>query len=146
MKVKTIHACPNEYILYRNEYSDLDKCPKCEVSRYKTTDGQINNSKRPAMKVLWYFPVVPRFQRLLEIPEMLKLLWWHADCRKKNGMLRHTADSPKWRKIDKTFPDFGAEPRNLRLGLCTDVMNLYGNMNSRYSTWPVLLCIYNLPP
>jgi hypothetical protein len=71
MKVKTIHACPNEYILYRNEYSDLDKCPKCEVSRYKTTDGQINNSKRPAMKVLWYFPVVPRFQRLLEIPEML---------------------------------------------------------------------------
>ena len=25
-------------------------------------------------------------------------------------------------------------------------MNPYGNMSSRHSTWPVLLCIYNLPP
>jgi Transposase family tnp2 len=27
-----------------------------------------------------------------------------------------------------------------------DRMNHYGNMSSRHSTWPVLLCIYNLPP
>jgi Transposase family tnp2 len=34
----------------------------------------------------------------------------------------------------------------LRLGLCMDGMNPYGNMSSRHSTWHVLLCVYNLPP
>lgn len=134
MEVKRIHACPNDCILYRNEYNDLDKCPKCEVSRYKSADDQINNRKRPAAKVLWYLPVVPRFRRLFVNPRDAKLLRWHVDCRKEDGMLRHPADSPEWRKIDKRFPDFGAEPRNLRLGLCTDGMNPYGNMSSRYST------------
>ena len=42
--------------------------------------------------------------------------------------------------------EFGAEPRNIRLGLSTDGMNPFGNMSSRHSTWPVNLCMYNLPP
>jgi hypothetical protein len=33
MEVEIIHACPNDCILYRNEYRDLDKCSKCNVSR-----------------------------------------------------------------------------------------------------------------
>ena len=41
---------------------------------------------------------------------------------------------------------FGDEVRNLRLGLCTDGMNPFGNLSSQHSTWPVLLVIYNLPP
>lgn len=30
-----IHACPNDCILYRKEYAELDKCPKCDLERYK---------------------------------------------------------------------------------------------------------------
>jgi hypothetical protein len=45
MKVEIIHACPNNCILYRNEYSDLDKCPKCNASRYKPTDNEIEVRK-----------------------------------------------------------------------------------------------------
>lgn len=44
------------------------------------------------------------------------------------------------------FEEFGVEPRNIRLGLSTDGMNPFGNMSSRHSTWPVNLCMYNLPP
>ena len=44
------------------------------------------------------------------------------------------------------FVDFGVEPRNIRFGLSTDGMNPFGNMSSRHSTWPVTLCMYNLPP
>ncbi|XP_074264225.1 uncharacterized protein LOC141586784 [Silene latifolia] len=29
-----IHACPNDCILYRKEYKDLNECPKCGASRY----------------------------------------------------------------------------------------------------------------
>jgi len=35
MKYKRIHACPNDCILYRKEFDDLKKCPKCGSSRYK---------------------------------------------------------------------------------------------------------------
>jgi Transposase-associated domain len=33
MEVERIHAFSNDCILYQNEYSDLDKCPKCNASR-----------------------------------------------------------------------------------------------------------------
>jgi hypothetical protein len=45
MKVERIHACPNDCILYRNEYNDLDKCPKCNASRYKPRDNEIEVQK-----------------------------------------------------------------------------------------------------
>jgi len=37
MGVEKIHACRNHCILYRgDEYKDLDRCPKCGASQYKT--------------------------------------------------------------------------------------------------------------
>jgi len=42
------------------------------------------------------------------------------------------------------FPNFGNDPRNIRLGLATDGMNPYDNLSSKHSSWPVLLVIYNL--
>jgi Transposase family tnp2 len=69
-----------------------------------------------------------------------------SSAEKDDGMFRHPVDSPRWRNIDKIHSKFASDPRNLRLSLCTDGMNPYGNMCSRHSTWPVLLCIYNLPP
>ena len=29
MEYRKIHTCPNDYILYRNEFAKLCKCPKC---------------------------------------------------------------------------------------------------------------------
>lgn len=34
LEVQRIHACPNDCILYRNEYEDHHECPKCGASRY----------------------------------------------------------------------------------------------------------------
>jgi Transposase family tnp2 len=80
--------------------------------------------------VLWYLPVIPRFQHLFANSKDAHLLKWHVDGRKDDGMLRHPGDSPEWRNINRIFKDFGDEPRNLRLGLCTDEMNPYGLMSS----------------
>jgi len=44
------------------------------------------------------------------------------------------------------FPSFARDARNLRLGLATDGFNPFGNMNTTYSMWPVLVKVYNLPP
>jgi Transposase family tnp2 len=134
MEVERIHTCPNYYILYRNEYNDLDKCPKYNASRYKPRDNEIEVQKRPAAKVLWYLPVILRFQRLFANSKDVHLLRWHVDDRKDDGMLCHPGDSPEWRNINRIFKDFADEPRNLRLGLCTDGMNSYGLMSSGNTT------------
>ena len=35
LEVQNIHACPNDYILYRGKYENLDACPVCSALRYK---------------------------------------------------------------------------------------------------------------
>jgi hypothetical protein len=49
-------------------------------------------------------------------------------------------------KMDRTFPTFADDARNIRFGLSTDGMNPFSEQNSGHSTLPVTLCIYNLPP
>ncbi|XP_022883541.1 uncharacterized protein LOC111400360 [Olea europaea var. sylvestris] len=60
--------------------------------------------------------------------------------------MRHPVDSLAWERIDQKWPCFASEPRNLRLGLSSDGFNPFGDLSSRYSCWPVILVIYNLPP
>jgi hypothetical protein len=36
MRVQRIHACRNHCILYRGDYAELEKCPNCDASRYKS--------------------------------------------------------------------------------------------------------------
>ena len=139
LKYEKIHACPNDCILYRNEYASLDKCPKCKVSRY----GE--NGKSPA-KVLWYFPIIPRLKRMYSNKDTAKRLTWHEDERIKDNKLRHPADSPQWKKIDYMYPEFSEDPRNLRFALASDGINPHGVQRTTYSTWPLILMNYNLPP
>ncbi|XP_054785874.1 uncharacterized protein LOC129292326 [Prosopis cineraria] len=138
MEFKKIHACPNDCILYRREHKEEQKCPVCETPRYK-------ENKAPA-KVLWYLPIIPRFERLFANEKDAKNLRWHADDRISDGKLRHLADSEQWKKIDTLFPEFSSDPRNLKLGLSTDGMNPYSSLSSIHSSWPILLVIYNLSP
>ncbi|KAJ9560349.1 hypothetical protein OSB04_005509 [Centaurea solstitialis] len=150
LEIERIHACPNDCILYRNEYANLHECNRCGTSRYKGGKCVEENSNEvkngPAAKLLWYLPIVPRLKRLFANAKDAKLLRWHAEERKIDGKIRHVADSPQWRNIDSDFEEFSDEIRNIRFGLCSDGINPFGKMSSRHSTWPVLLCIYNLPP
>ncbi|XP_074267043.1 uncharacterized protein LOC141590345 [Silene latifolia] len=143
-----IHACPKDCILYRKEYKNLHECPKCGTSGYRLKDKDVDcaQKKGSPAKVVWYLPIIPRFKRLFANLIEARNLWWHADMRKKDSKLRHPADAPQWRTIDRMFPEFGDEAKNLRLGLCTDGMNSFSSLSSEHNTWPILLCVYNLPP
>ena len=138
MSYEKIHACPNDCILFRNEYAPLDKCLKCGALRYKKNSAP--------MKVVWYFPIIPRFRRMHHNAQDAKNLRWHAEERICDGKLRHPADSPQWAKVDHDYPNFGKEPRNLRLALSTDGINPHGMQSNSHSMWPVVMIIYNLPP
>lgn len=74
MDYKNIHACLNDCVLYQNdEYSYIDKCPKCEVSHYKNKSSY-STKKGVSIKILWYLPIILRFRHLFSNKNSAKLL------------------------------------------------------------------------
>ncbi|XP_004309783.1 PREDICTED: uncharacterized protein LOC101296166 [Fragaria vesca subsp. vesca] len=140
-----IDAYPNDCILYRKDYEEETKCPRCTKSRWKLDSNDKEREGVPA-KVLWYFPIIPRFKRMFQSPETSKGLTWHATTRKKDGFLRHPADSTSWKLVDEKWPTFGDKPRNLRLALSSDGFNPHSVQSNSYRCWLVILVTYNLPP
>ncbi|XP_024157771.1 uncharacterized protein LOC112165478 [Rosa chinensis] len=145
MDYTKIYACPNDCILYRKEYVDETKCPRCGLSRWKIGKNFKERDGVPA-KVLWYFPPIPRFKKMFQSSETCKSLTWHATDRKHDGLMRHLADVASWKLVDEKWSDFGSDPRNLRLALSSDGFNPHSSLSSKYSSWPVILVTYNLPP
>ncbi|WVZ89641.1 hypothetical protein U9M48_036020 [Paspalum notatum var. saurae] len=130
LEVQKIHACPNDCILYRRDYKDLESCPVCKASHYniKCDDAGDIEGKSPRNK------------------KHAKVIQWHKEECKQDDMLRHPADGSQWRKIERTYLEFTEDARNIRFGLSMDGMNLFSEMSSSHSTWPMTLCMYNLPP
>jgi hypothetical protein len=70
---------------------------------------------------------------------------WHVDSRTKDDVLRHPADGEAWKSFDNLYPKFAADSKNVRLGLCSDGFNPFGNLSTSHNTWLVMLVSYNLP-
>ncbi|XP_019051541.1 PREDICTED: uncharacterized protein LOC104587313 [Nelumbo nucifera] len=141
-------------MLFWQEHANDEICSMCGDSRWKPNGNHENNTngavgtrerKIPA-KVLRYFPLKPRLQRLFMSTKMASLMTWHENGRIKDGFMRHPVDSPTWKEFDAKYPKFAAEPRNVRLGLENDGINPFRTLGATYSTWPVVLILYNFPP
>ena len=63
-----------------------------------------------------------------------------------DGVMIHPCDSEAQKHFDHVHPKFSKEHRNVRLGLCTDGFDPFGQVEKAYSCWPVVLTPYNLPP
>ncbi|KAL6584497.1 hypothetical protein OROMI_003786 [Orobanche minor] len=99
------------------------------------------------MKVLWYFPLNDRLERIFMSPHTAKAMRWHVEPRvTDDDTMIHPSDGEAWKHIDREFPGFAADVRNVRLGLASDGFNPFGNMSLSYSIWPVVIVPYNLPP
>ncbi|XXG46959.1 hypothetical protein AAC387_Pa02g1683 [Persea americana] len=145
-----IDACPNDCMLYWKETAKDSACSVRGTSRWKANDDCASPScskerKIPA-KIVRHFPLKPRLQWLFMSDRTASLMRWHAEGRTNDGVLRHPADSKAWQSLDDQYPNFAAEPRNVRFGLASDGFNPFGTMSIAHSTWPVVLMPYNLPP
>ncbi len=120
---------------------DLQECPKCDSSIYK----QVGRTQ-VLTKNLCHFPVIPRLIRFDHSLAISKLLVWHHENKNANGLVRHVADSKAWMHINNNWPDFVADPRNIIFGLATNGFNPFSKKTCIWSTWPVMLLVYNLPP
>ncbi|XP_055830880.1 uncharacterized protein LOC129899907 [Solanum dulcamara] len=138
-----IDACQNDCILYWSDYVNAQSCPKCGKSRWKSVKPK---GKKVAHKVLRYFPIKPRLQRLYMEKETSKKMRWHKEENIDDDVMCHPSDSIEWKFFNEHHPTFLAELRNVRLGLASDGFQPFGNMSSNHSIWPVVLVTYNLPP
>ena len=64
LEVQKIHACPNDYMLYRGEYGNMNACPVWGALRYKIrrddpgdVEGECPRKRVPA-KVMRYAPIM----------------------------------------------------------------------------------------
>ncbi|GJQ95791.1 hypothetical protein Tco_0006930 [Tanacetum coccineum] len=142
---ESIHACVNDCFLFRGDANkDVHFCPVCNTSRWKDSNTP---GKKVPKKVLRYFPIIPRLQRLYKSSHTAKEMTWHATGKcTEPGKMQHPVDGRAWKDFDTKYLDFAAEPRNVRLGLAADGFNPFGNLSQSYSMWPVILTTYNLPP
>lgn len=125
MPYQKIDVCYNNCMLYYKENKNKDKCDVCGTSRYE--EGQ-NGIPR---KVLRYLPIKDRLQRLYHHERTAKLMQSHK--LSKSGKMRHPCDGEAWQQFNEDFPDFGGDPRNLRIAVATDGFTLFSINASPYS-------------
>jgi hypothetical protein len=70
----SIHACGKGCVLFRGKYADAERCPKYDGPRF--SDG---DRKKYLVKILRYFPIIPRLQRMFRSPSISALMKWHAE-------------------------------------------------------------------
>ena len=142
-KVK-IDCCVDGCMLFYKEDSDLSECKFCGQDRYTTS--RRGSRKRVGRSILTYMPLAPRLQRLFMCSKTAGDMTWHATTQTSPGYMQHPRDGGAWKHFDEVFPGFAAEQRNVRIGLCTDGFSAFASFGTAHSCWPVICCVYNLPP
>ncbi|KAK2426327.1 hypothetical protein QL285_025010 [Trifolium repens] len=156
LEAKRIDCCVNGCMLYyNNEFGVSDgaliECKFCQEPRYHVTKNYRSAKRKPIpRKAMFYLPIIPRLQRLYASMQTASKMTWHRENyerRKMSGELRHPSDGMAWKHFDEVYPEFASEPRNVRLGLCSDGFTPYTQVSTTpYSCWSVLITPYNLPP
>nr|GMD39345.1 uncharacterized protein LOC109190361 [Ipomoea batatas] len=89
-----IHACPNDCMLYWGDDKATETCKVCHTSRWKQPKGKNDGDvrcgskfKKKPSKVLRYFPLKPRLQRLFMSSKTAEYMRWHAMDSNKDGLM-----------------------------------------------------------
>ncbi|XP_026432747.1 uncharacterized protein LOC113330104 [Papaver somniferum] len=140
-----IHACRYDCALFWKENENLENCPKCNEPRYKVVEGK---GKKIPQKVLRYFPLNPRLQRLFMSRMTAKdMKYWKKIQKREKNVFRHPADSKIWQELNENHKWFSRDSRNVRLGIASDGFIPSNDLNGKpHSIWPVIVVPYNLPP
>ena len=144
----SIHACEHDCILFWKNHAKADVCPICNTSQWKSEKKSLDGKRvhKVPRKVLRYFPIKKRLQRLFMCSKTAALTRWHDEERTKDGLSRHPADSAQWKYFDELHEAFAKDCRHFRLGYGADGFNPFRSNNVNYSVWPVILIPYNFPP
>nr|GEV05064.1 hypothetical protein [Tanacetum cinerariifolium] len=114
---ESIHAYVNDcFLFWGNNNKDVHFCLVCKTSIWEDSNTP---GKKVPKKVLCYFSIIPRLQRLYKSSHTTKEMTWHATgkCTDPDKM-QHPVDGRAWKNFD---------------------------INQAYIMWLVILTTYNLP-
>nr|GEU68677.1 hypothetical protein [Tanacetum cinerariifolium] len=101
---ESIHACEHDCSLFReDDNKELDFCLVCNTSRWKDSNTP---GKKVPKKVLRYFSIIPRLQRLYKSSHTSKVMIWHATVKCTDPGYKAcptcNEDTPSVRVLSKT--------------------------------------------
>ncbi|XP_050222376.1 uncharacterized protein LOC126672469 [Mercurialis annua] len=148
LPVEVIDCCLRNCMIYWGSDADLMRCKICDHERWKPPPkgNSVKRRVNVPYRKMFYFPITPRLQRLYASKATAKHMTWHAEHKMVDGKMCHPSDSPAWKHFSELHTEFAEEVRNIRLGLCTDGFQPFRAFGQNYSSWPVILTPYNLPP
>ncbi|XP_058764423.1 uncharacterized protein LOC131637872 [Vicia villosa] len=105
VQVKKIHCCIQGCMLfYDNEFGisggALEECKFCQSPRLQIMFASMHSASQ--------------------------MSWYHTN-KISSVMMGHPSDGEAWKHFNKVYPEFAAQPRNVRLGLCSDGFTPYSN-------------------
>ena len=134
-----IDCCRNGCMIYYKDDGGLTSCKFCQLDRFmpkKSGPGWYKNVPYPKMH---YMPLIPRLQRLYASKSTAEHMVWYSRHCPRQGQMIHPSDGEAWKHFDRVHPNFAADPRNVRLGLCVDGFNPFSNNSRPYSVWPMVV-------
>ncbi|GKD88848.1 hypothetical protein Tco_1364355 [Tanacetum coccineum] len=105
LRYESIHACVKDCFLFRGDANkDVHFCLVCNTSIWKDSNTP---GKKVPKKVLRYFPIIPRLQRLYKYSHTAKEMTWHATGKcTEPGKMQHPIDDRAWKNFDTKYPNF----------------------------------------
>uniref|UniRef100_A0A803N9A1 DUF4216 domain-containing protein n=1 Tax=Chenopodium quinoa TaxID=63459 RepID=A0A803N9A1_CHEQI len=118
-----IDACVSHCVLFRKEFANEVKCPKCSAPRWKQDISQddensddedegVHRKTRVPQLVLRHFPLIPRLQRMFMCSKLAMHMRWHNKGHAgddDDNIMRHPRDSKSWKSLDELYPEFAAD-------------------------------------
>jgi hypothetical protein len=138
-KSEKIHVCRHDCLLFYGAYSEKQKCPSCDCSRFTTND----RGEKAAYRVYEYIPLIPRLKRMLALPKYSELLSYVVQrVPPAPGVIEDVMDGARWR--DGYLRTVGLSKYNWAFFLGADGLSVSDAMD--YSVTPLLLTNLLLPP
>ena len=120
--VVQIDCFRKDCMLFYKEDANLDACKFCGYSRWKRQRSQWKNQNPLPYSRMHYLPLKPRLQRLYASRSSAEHMRWHYEHRREDGVICHPSDAAAWKHFDSKYPEFAAEPRNVRLYVLMDLI------------------------
>ena len=71
---------------------------------------------------------------------------YHARDRSQDDIIRMPTDGYAFRDMEEKWPHFKEEPRNLRISLAANGVNLFAQIKSIYTVWHIFVINNSIPP
>jgi hypothetical protein len=135
------NMCPNFYMLYYLENTDLTEYKTCRHACYKPTTGK--GRTLIAYRKLRHFLITLRLQRLFMFSKTDEHMTWHHLNDIVDGVMVYPSNGEAYKYFNKVYPQFLIESRNIHRRYI-DKFNQFRSFAAFYSCWSVILAVYNL--